>query len=123
MSIRDKLQEAKREMMLKQGSSPEAMATMSEIVGKDTAKALDKVGLDTEHYSVAEIKHYNAESIKKIRNDLAGNGLLKAGLTFSGSATERATVGYLSALVEQNWILMRQNELLIEAMTQMAKKQ
>lgn len=123
MSLRDKLQDAKREMMLKQGTSPEAMAAMSETVGKETTKALDKVGLDIEHYSVAEIKHYNAESIRKIRSEMSGNGLLKAGLTFGGSVTERATLGYLSALVEQNWILMRQNELLIEAMTHMAKQQ
>jgi|GEM_PF-1130127 len=122
MSLRDKLQQAKVELAMKQGASPEAMAQMAEATDRDTAKTLDKVGLDIEHYSAAEIKHYNAQSIKKIRNDMAGNGLLKAGLAFGGSATERAQLGYLSALVEQNWVLMRQNELLIDALDRLASK-
>ena len=122
MNLRDRAKQARIDLALKQGVSPQAMAAMAETVDKDTTKALDKVGLDTEHYSVADIKSLNAQSIKKIRNEMAGNGLLKAGLTFGGSVTERATLGYLSALVEQNWILMRQNELMIEALNHMAKK-
>lgn len=122
MSLRDRAKQARMELAMKQGMSPEAMAALTETVDKDTTKALDKVGLDIDHYSVADIKSLNAQSVKKIRNEMAGNGLLKAGLTFGGSVTERATLGYLSALVEQNWILMRQNELMIEALNHMAKK-
>lgn len=122
MSMRDRLQQAKMELAMKQGASPEVVAQLSEAVDRDAAKILDKVGLDIERYSAAEIKHYNAQSIKKIRNEMFGNGLLKAGLTFGGSTTERATLGYLSALVEQNWILMRQNELLVDALDRLASK-
>ncbi len=122
MSMRDRVRQAKMELAMKQGMSPEAVASMAETVDKDTIKALDKVGLDIEHYSTAEIKHYNAQSIRKIRSEMTGNGLLKAGLTFGGSVTERATLGYLSALVEQNWILMRQNELLINSLDKLANK-
>jgi hypothetical protein len=110
------------ELAVKQGMSPEGMAQLTEAVDRDTAKTLDKVGLDIEHYSSAEIKHYNAQSIKKIRSEMTGNGLLKAGLTFGGSVTERATLGYLSALVEQNWVLMRQNELLINSLDKLTNK-
>ena len=122
MSMRDRVRQAKMELAMKQGISPEGMAQMAEAVDANTSKTLDKVGLDIGHYSTAEIKHYNAESIRKIRSEMTGNGLLKAGLTFGGSGAERATLGYLSALVEHNWILMRQNELLIESLDKLASK-
>lgn len=122
MSMRDRVRQAKIELAMKQGISPDGMAQMAEAVDANTSKTLDKVGLDIQHYSTAEIKHYNAESIRKIRSEMTGNGLLKAGLTFGGSGVERATLGYLSALVEQNWILMRQNELLIESLDKLANK-
>jgi hypothetical protein len=122
MSMLDRVRQAKMELAMKQGTSPEVMAQMAETADRDTARTLDKVGLDIEHYSTAEINHYNAQSIKKIRNDMAGNGLLKVGLALGGSVTERATLGYLSALVEQNWILMRQNELLIDALDRLTTK-
>ena len=49
------------------------------------------------------------ESVKKIVSDLFGNGLLKAGMALSfAKAEEQAKVTYLSALVEQNWIIIRQ---------------
>lgn len=122
MSMRDRVRQAKMELAMKQGASPEAIAQMSETVDRDTTKALDKVGLDIEHYSAADIKHYNAQSVKKIRNEMTGSGLLKVGLALGGSTTERATLGYLSALVEQHWILMRQNELLIGVLDKLANK-
>lgn len=109
MSIRDRLREAKQEMLLKQGVTPEPT-----LPNPKTHKTLDKLNLDVASYSTEEIRRYNAQSINKIRQDMTGNGLIKMGVVFSGSATEKATLGYLSALVEQNWILIRQNELLIK---------
>lgn len=53
--------------------------------------------------------------VKNIMNDLAGNGLLKAGMALSfAKAEEQAKVTYLSALVEQNWILVKQNDELMK---------
>ena len=49
------------------------------------------------------------EAVKKIASDLAGAGLMKAGVALSfGKAEDQLKIGYLSALVEQNWIMIRQ---------------
>lgn len=119
MSMRDKLQEAKERLIVAQGGNVE---TIQQEVDQKTAETLAKYGLDLEHATDAYIKKANAQNIRKVRSELMGNGLLKAGLTFGGSVTERAHLGYLSALVEQNWILMRQNELIIRQLDRLAEK-
>ncbi|MFT9040725.1 hypothetical protein [Schleiferilactobacillus harbinensis] len=49
--------------------------------------------------------------VERVTSDLAGNGLIKAGMAFSfANAADQAKVSYLSALVEQNWILIKQND-------------
>lgn len=62
-----------------------------------------------ERYGLTEVSPMDIESIRKIIADLSGNGLFKAGmaLTFA-KGEEQAKVTYLSALVEQNWIIIRQ---------------
>lgn len=112
--------EARRQLKMKQitaaGSNPEAVQHMQQQMDSEASQTLAKVGLDLDNASSATIKQLNAASVEKIRTDMRGNGLLKAGLVFGGNATERATLGYLSALTEQNWILIRQNELIIRAL-------
>ena len=86
-------------------------------VGRKRAEkeTLEKYGLDLESYSIQEIEKRNVENLRKIANDLRGNKWFKAGLALSfAKAHEQATVTYLSALVEQNWILLRQNEIIIK---------
>lgn len=46
--------------------------------------------------------------IKRIVSDLTGNGLIKIGIALSfGKAEDKIKISYLSALVEQNWLLFR----------------
>lgn len=74
----------------------------------------EKFGLDIENYNITKIRKKNVENIKKIAQDIAGNRFLKAGMALSmAPADKQATVGYLSAIFNQNWILIRQNELII----------
>lgn len=62
-----------------------------------------------ERYQLDEISDQDLIIIKKIATDLMGNNLLKAGMALSfAKAEEQAKVTYLSALVEQNWIMIRQ---------------
>lgn len=62
-----------------------------------------------ERYQLSEISDQDLVIIKKIATDLMGNNLLKAGMALSfAKAEEQAKVTYLSALVEQNWIMIRQ---------------
>lgn len=57
------------------------------------------------------------QQVNNISGDLAGNGLIKAGMAFSfAKAEEQAKVGYLSALVEQNWIIIKQQDEMIKEM-------
>lgn len=71
-----------------------------------TDEMMQKFGLDG-------MEGKDVESVKRIINDLAGNNFLKAGMALSfAKAEDQATVTYLSALVEQNWIIIRQlNEI------------
>ena len=103
-------------------SSEEAQQQLDGANNNDANKTLAKVGLDLASASPSDIKQYNAVSVRKIRSDMAGNGFIKAGVAISGSATERAALGYYSALVEQNWILIRQNELIIRYLEQGKEK-
>jgi hypothetical protein len=78
---------------------------------KETFK---KCGLDIDNYTDDEIRIENANNLKQIAKDVVGNSWFKAGMALSfASADKQATVGYLSAIFNQNWILIRQNELII----------
>lgn len=60
-------------------------------------------------YGLETVNDKDLESIRNIINDLMGNGLIKTGMALSfAKAEEQAKVSYLSALVEQNWIIIRQ---------------
>lgn len=53
--------------------------------------------------------------VRRVINDLAGNGFFLAGMALSfAKAEEQVKVTYLSALVEQNWILISQNQEILD---------
>lgn len=86
-------------------------------------RTLEKYGLDLENYSTDEIKKRNVDNLKSIANDIKGNKWFKASMIFSfAKAEEQAKVTYLAALVEQNWILIRQNEIIIKELQSLNKK-
>lgn len=60
-------------------------------------------------YGLESIAAEDLAVIRRIANDLAGNGFFKMGLALSFTkAEEQAKVTYLSALVEQNWLIINQ---------------
>lgn len=60
-------------------------------------------------YQLDEIDEKDLVVLRRIANDLAGNGLFKVGMALSFSkAEEQMKVTYLSALVEQNWMIIKQ---------------
>lgn len=86
-------------------------------------EAFKKYGLDMENYSQAQIKEENSKNLKQIAQDIIGNKWFKAGMALSfASADKQATIGYLSAIVNQNWILIRQNELIIRLLDEKTRK-
>ena len=85
-------------------------------------QTLNKYGLDLENYTSPDIKKKNVQNIRNIASDLAGNKWFKAGMALSfAKGEEQAKVTYLSAIVEQNWILIRQNEIIIRELQQLNK--
>lgn len=73
-----------------------------------------KYGLDMDSYDTRQIKEENSKNLKEIANSVLANKLFQAGMALSfAPAPEQAKLGYLTAIVNQNWIMMRQNELII----------
>lgn len=56
------------------------------------------------------------KQVNNISAVLAGNGLMKMGTLLTGSGKDSAELGYLSALVEQNWIIIKQQDEVIKLM-------
>lgn len=62
-----------------------------------------------ERYQLEDLDEKDLIVLQRITSDLSGNGFLKAGMALSFSkAEEQAKVTYLSALTEQNWMIIRQ---------------
>lgn len=62
-----------------------------------------------ERFGLNNLSQEDYKSCKKIVNDLCGLGLLRASMYLSSAKSEeKCKVGYLSAMVEQNWIMIRQ---------------
>lgn len=62
-----------------------------------------------ERYQLEDLDEKDLVVLRRISQDLAGNKWFKAGMALSfASGEEQAKVTYLSALVEQNWMLIRQ---------------
>lgn len=69
---------------------------------RKVAELLSRYGLE----EISDPK--DKDSIKAIAQSLAGNNLITFGTTLSGKAEDVAKLTYLSALIEQNWIVIRQ---------------
>lgn len=62
-----------------------------------------------EKYGLQELSDpRDAESVRAIASSLLGNKLIELGTALSGSGEDAAKLSYLSAIVEQNWIIIRQ---------------
>ncbi|WP_462133213.1 hypothetical protein [Peptostreptococcus stomatis] len=60
-------------------------------------------------YQLEDIDEKDLIVLKKIALDIFGNEFIKTGMAFSfAKAEEQAKVSYLSALVDQNWMIIRQ---------------
>ena len=69
---------------------------------RKTAELMQKYGLDY-------ISEKDKESIRKILSNLVGTGMMKTGVSLSlGKPEEHVKMAYLYALMEQNWIIIRQ---------------
>lgn len=60
-------------------------------------------------FNLGNISHEYVDSVRKISEELAGTGMMEFGAQLSGMKTEDTLkVSYLRAIVEQNFIIIRQ---------------
>lgn len=61
-----------------------------------------------EKYGLQELKDpRDVESVRAIANSLMGNKLIELGTVLTGNGEDAAKLSYLSAIVEQNWVIIR----------------
>lgn len=86
-------------------------------------KQAEKVRKYLEKRGINGISEDNYRQVENIILDLAGNGLMKTGMALSfAKSEEQLKVTYLSALVEQNWIQINQNDKIIKLLEEIAEK-
>ncbi|BFK81479.1 hypothetical protein I3900191A7_16240 [Clostridium baratii] len=62
-----------------------------------------------DRYQLEDLDEKDLVVLQRIATDLAGNSFFKTGMALSfAKAEEQAKVTYLSALTEQNWMIIRQ---------------
>jgi hypothetical protein len=62
-----------------------------------------------ERYQLEDVDQRDLVVLERIARDLGANSLIKTAMALSfTSVQEQAKVTYLSALVEQNWMIIRQ---------------
>lgn len=78
--------------------------------GKETKedKAARKAQAMMDKYGLSELDPKDQESVRTISNSLMGNSLIELANIFNGSNVDSAKMSFLRALVEQNWIIIRQ---------------
>ena len=69
------------------------------------AKELEKF---MQRYHLDDLDPRDLETVRSIASDLAGNGMLKLGISLSGKPEDTAKITYLSVLVQQNWLIINQ---------------
>ena len=74
---------------------------------RKTKELLAKYGLD----ELSDPR--DLANVKTISYELMGNKLIELGTALGGSAPDSAKMSYLAAIVEQNWIIIRQLDKLI----------
>lgn len=50
----------------------------------------------------------DVQTVRQIATEMAGNSLIEFGTTLSGKAEDVAKISYMRAILEQNWIIIRQ---------------
>lgn len=68
-------------------------------------------------YGLQNLPAEYQDAVKDISSKLAGTGLIEFGSTLSGMKSEdELKIYYLNALIQQNWIIMRQLDEIVKAL-------
>ena len=98
------------------------MAVFGEKKSKEE-KEQEKLQKFMDKYQLEDLDSKDLIVLKRIAGDLAGNQFFKAGMALSfAKAEEQAKVTYLSTLVEQNWMIIRQLSRLNKSIEELNNK-
>ena len=84
-------------------------------------KAARKAQAVMDKYGLSEIEPKDLESVRTITNSLMGNSLIELANIFNGNSVDSAKMSFLRALVEQNWIIIRQLDRLNKRLDSLGK--
>lgn len=72
-------------------------------------KQAQEIAKFVERYQLDEMDEKDLSVVKRIASDLVASGTMKLGmaLNIGTKAEDHLKIGYLSAIFEQNWILIR----------------
>ena len=73
-----------------------------EKAARKTAEMLKRFGLE----NLSDER--DLATVKKVAEEMMGNGLIEFGAALTGKAEDVAKISYLRAILEQNWIIIRQ---------------
>lgn len=82
-------------------------------------EALHALGVDFDSYSDEEIKEKNKKNVLLVRAGSIQNPMADAFVNASLKSYERLSLMRLMDIISQNWILIRQNELLLRKLDKM----
>jgi hypothetical protein len=99
--------------------------TTSKKKRQDLAKKLDQGSVQllvTDEMSDEEIKKRIYEDMMNLAGHEAGSGWMRLGTILSGNSTDQMLGAGFKALIDQNKIIIRQNELTIRKLEKLSQK-
>lgn len=87
------------------------------LFGNNEEKQEQKVQALLQKYGLQELSDpRDIQAVRSIAANLAGNKLIEVGITLQGNATDSAKLSYLNAIMDQNFIIIRQLDRICKAL-------
>lgn len=108
------------ERAAKRASEKEQRENLKADIENEKLKAkLQASGLDLDSYTDDDIRQRVMQEIASVNSSLVGSGLYQFGSLLSGHGDTGMIMSLLQAIINQNWILVRQNEQLLRELKKM----
>lgn len=87
------------------------------LFGNNEEKQEQKIQALLQKYGLEELTDpRDVQAVRSIATNLAGNKLIEVGITLQGNATDSAKLSYLNAIMDQNFIMIRQLDKICKAL-------
>lgn len=87
------------------------------LFGNNVDKQEQKAQALLQKYGLEELSDpRDIQAVRNIANDLAGNKLIEVGTLLQGNSVDSTKMSYLNAIMEQNFIMIRQLDRIAKAL-------